>query len=117
VRRLIHAVRALPAGDFHLGDPRDAARGEDLGMARKSYGLLAEFKSAEQLLEAARRTREAGYVRIEAYAPFPVEGLVEAVGSYKDRVPLITLIGGVIGGGGGYFLQWYSAVIDYPLNL
>jgi hypothetical protein len=81
-----------------------------------SYGWLAEFKTAEALLEAATRAREAGYRRVEAYAPFPVEGLVEAVGSYKDRVPLITLIGGVIGGVGGYFMQWYSAVIDYPFN-
>ncbi len=82
----------------------------------KSYGWLAEFKTAEELLEAVRRARAAGYRRIEAYTPFPVEGLAEAVGTYKDRIPLITLIGGVIGGTGGYFLQWYSAVIDYPLN-
>jgi hypothetical protein len=81
------------------------------------YGLLAEFKTPEELLEAARRARAAGYRRIEAYAPFPVEGLVEAVGSYKDHMPLITLIGGVLGGGGGYFMQWYSAVIAYPINL
>jgi hypothetical protein len=81
-----------------------------------SYGWLAEFKSAEKLVEAARRARAAGYRRPEAYAPFPVEGLAEAVGSNKDRVPLITLLGGVIGGAGGYFLQWYSAVIDYPIN-
>jgi ActD protein len=82
----------------------------------KSYGWLAEFKTAEDLLEAAKRARAAGYRRIEAYAPFPVEGLVEAVGSYQDRVPLLTLIGGVLGGTGGYFMQWYSAVIDYPIN-
>jgi hypothetical protein len=82
-----------------------------------SYGWLAEFKSAHELLEAAQRTRAAGYRRIDAYAPFPVEGLVEAVGSYKDRVPLITLLGGIVGGGGAYFLQWYAAVVSYPMNL
>src|SRR5438874_7491476 len=81
------------------------------------YGLLAEFKTPEELVLAARRARAAGYTRIEAYAPFPVEGLVETVGSYKDRVPLITLLGGVLGGTGGYFLQWYSAAVDYPMNL
>ncbi len=81
-----------------------------------SYGWLAEFKTAEDLLAAARRARANGYGRIEAYSPFPVEGLVEAVGSYRDRIPLLTLIGGVIGGAGGYFMQWYSAVIDYPIN-
>ena len=83
----------------------------------KAYGWLAEFKTAEELIHAARRAREAGYSHVEAYAPFPVEGLVEAVGSYKDRVPLITLLGGVIGGAGGYFMQWYSAVVHYPIDV
>lgn len=82
-----------------------------------SYGMLAEFASAEQLLEAARRTRAAGYRRIDAYAPFPVQGLVEALGPHRDRIPLITLIGGVLGGAGGYFMQWYSAVIAFPINV
>jgi len=83
----------------------------------KRYGWLAEFDTAEAVVAAAKGSRAAGYRRVEAYAPFPVEGLVEAVGSYKDRVPLITLIGGVLGCAGGYFMQWYSAVIAYPLNL
>ena len=82
----------------------------------KSYGWLAEFKTPEDLLDAAKRAHDAGYRRIEAYSPFPVEGLEKAVGSYTDRIPLITLIGGIVGGVGGYFLQWYSAVIDYPIN-
>jgi hypothetical protein len=82
-----------------------------------SYGWLAEFKTPEELIRAAQSARDAGYTHLEAYAPFAVEGLAEAVGSYKDRVPLITLIGGILGGAGGYFMQWYSAVIDYPLNL
>ena len=67
----------------------------------KSYGWLAEFATPEDLLDAAKRARAAGYRRIEAYSPFAVEGLVEVVGSYTDRIPLITLIGGIIGGGGG----------------
>jgi len=83
----------------------------------KLYGCLAEFKSAEALLHAARSARATGYRHVEAYTPFPVEGLVEIVGSYRDRVPLITLLGGVFGGAGGYFLQWYSAVVNYPMNL
>jgi hypothetical protein len=82
-----------------------------------SYGMLAEFAGAERLLEAVRRTRAAGYRQIEAYAPFPVDGLVEALGPYRDRIPLITLIGGVLGGAGGYFMQWYSAVISFPINV
>ena len=82
----------------------------------KSYGWLAEFATPEDLLDAAKRARAAGYRRIEAYSPFAVEGLVDVVGSYTDRIPLITLIGGIVGGGGGYFMQWYSAVVDYPIN-
>jgi hypothetical protein len=81
------------------------------------YGLLAEFRTAEELVAATNRARVEGYRRIEAYSPFPLEGLVEATGGFKDRVPLITLIGGVLGGAGGFFLQWYAAVIDYPINV
>jgi len=83
----------------------------------KSYGWLAEFDTAEALVAAATAACAAGYRHVDAYAPFPIEGLAEVVGSYKDRVPLITLIGGVLGGAGGYFMQWYSAVVAYPLNL
>jgi Protein of unknown function (DUF3341) len=81
------------------------------------YGLLAEFRTAEELIAATKQAREAGYRDIEAYSPFPLEGLVEETGRYKDRIPLITLIGGIIGGVGGFFLQWYAAVIDYPINV
>jgi hypothetical protein len=81
------------------------------------YGLMAEFSSAEKLVEAARRAREAGYAHVEAYSPFPIEGIAEAVGFEGSRVPLATLIGGIVGGAGGFFLQWYAAVIDYPINI
>lgn len=80
-----------------------------------SYGVLAEFKSAEQLLDAARRAREAGH-RIEAYSPFPIEGLAELTGLRRNWVPAIVLGGGLVGGIGGYFMQWYSAVVSYAIN-
>ena len=80
------------------------------------YGLIAEFRDDKALLDAVRRTRADGYRRIEAYAPFSVEGLSEALEFKRDRVPLITLLGGIAGGAGIYLLQWYSAVIDYPIN-
>lgn len=80
------------------------------------YGLMAELSSADALLQAATRARDAGFKRIEAYSPFPVEGLADAVGFTGSRVPLATLIGGVLGGLGGFFLQWYTAVVDYPIN-
>ncbi len=82
-----------------------------------TYGLMAEFASADALLEAARRARGEGYARIEAYSPFPVEGLAEVVGFRRSRVPLAVLLGGIGGGLGGYFLQWYSAVVHYPENI
>ena len=80
------------------------------------YGIMAEMGSAEALLAAATRAREAGWRRIEAYSPFPVEGLADAVDFTGSRVPLATLLGGIAGGVGGFFVQWYSAVIDYPIN-
>jgi len=91
--------------------PTTTANGE-----QPIYGLLAEFKDADALVAAATRTRDEGYARVDAYAPFSVPGLPEAVGFRRDRVALVTLIGGIIGGGGIYFLQWYSAVVNYPIN-
>jgi hypothetical protein len=86
-------------------------------MTAKVYGLLAEFATADALLAAAKHMRQAGYRQLEAYAPFAVEGLAEAVGFRRNRVPLFTLLGGIAGGVGTYFLQWYAAVIDYPINV
>jgi hypothetical protein len=80
------------------------------------YGVMAELATPEALLEAARRARAAGYERVEAYSPFPLEGLDEAVGFAGSRLPFATLLGGLAGGVGGFFLQWYTAVIDYPIN-
>jgi hypothetical protein len=82
-----------------------------------SYGMLAEFRTADELLAAVRAARNAQYRRVEAYTPFPVEGLTEALGDPRDRIPLLTLIGGILGGIGGYFMQWYSATVSYPINV
>ena len=79
------------------------------------YGLLAEFGTTEQLLASAVKVREAGYRRCEAYSPFPVHGLAEAIGFEKSRVPLLVLIGGIVGGLSGFMMQWYSNVVSYPL--
>jgi hypothetical protein len=81
------------------------------------YGLLAEFNDPTALVEAARRTRAEGYRRIDGFSPFPLEELAEALGARRTRLPLIVLIGGLIGGLGGYFMQWYSSVMDYPMNI
>jgi hypothetical protein len=81
------------------------------------YGLMAEFDSVHTLLAAANRTREAGYKRIDAYSPFPVEGLAEAIGFPHNEVPLVVLIGGLIGGVSGYLMQYWMSAVDYPLNI
>ena len=80
------------------------------------YGVLAEFATPERLVEAARKAREAGYPHIEAFSPFPIEGLAEATGMKRNWVAPMVLAGGFVGCIGGYFMQWYSAVISYPIN-
>jgi len=81
------------------------------------YGTMAEFDSATALVEAAKRTHEAGFVKIDAYSPFPIEGLAEEIGFHRDEVPLVVLIGGIVGGLTGYAMQYWMSAVDYPLNI
>src|SRR6202023_2585522 len=82
-----------------------------------TYGIMAEFDSVNALVDAAHRTLAAGYRRIDAYSPFPVEGLAEAIGFDHDEVPLVVLIGGLIGGLTGYLMQYWISVVSYPVNV
>ena len=82
----------------------------------KTYGLLAEFSTHEELIHAAERAYAAGFRNMDGYAPFAVEGLADALGK-KNRLPLLVLIGGIIGGTGGYFMEWYANAISYPINI
>ena len=81
------------------------------------HGLMGEFETPEQLLSAAEKAREAGYKRVDAYTPFPIEGLAEAIGTRRSWVPLITFIGGLGGGLTAFGLQYWVAVITYPMNI
>ena len=81
------------------------------------YGLLAEFDAPEELVTAGERAYADGYRRLDAYTPFPVHGLAEAIGFRTNRLPLLVLIAGIVGAGAGFFSQYYAAVIDYPLNV
>jgi hypothetical protein len=94
-------------------DTVDAGAGD--APAPRLYGLLAEFTGPDALVDAARAARKR-YGRVDAYAPYSVEGLAQAVGFTRNRVPLVALLGGLAGGAGAYFLQWYTAVIDYPID-
>lgn len=81
------------------------------------YGLLVDFANPEDLVSAAERAYQAGYRQMDAYTPFPIEGLPEALRLSASRLPLVILGGGILGGLAGFGMQYYSAVIDYPLNV
>lgn len=82
-----------------------------------TYGVIAEFNNPQELLDAANATREAGYTNFDAYSPFPIHGLSEAVGFPYTRLSAIVLGMGVIGGVSGFLMCWYANVISYPLNI
>jgi hypothetical protein len=81
------------------------------------YGLMAEFDSATALVHAARRTHAAGYTRKDAFSPFPIHGMEEALGIRERAVAPIVLAGGLSGLAGGWALQYWTSVIDYPMNI
>lgn len=81
------------------------------------YALVAEFETPEQLLAAAEAARHAGYRKMDAYSPFPIHGLSDAIGFSDQKVPWIVFAGGLTGAFAGYSLQWYTSVVDYPLNV
>ncbi len=81
------------------------------------WGLMAEFSDPRAVVYAARRAYQEGYRRLDAYTPFPIEELSEAVGVHHTKVPLIVLIGGILGALTGYGLQYWVSVIAYPINV
>jgi len=83
----------------------------------KIYGLMAEFEHSRGLVEAARRAHHEGYRRMDAYSPVPIEELHDALHMHDNRLPKLVLTGGVLGGLGGYGLQYWVSTIAYPLNV
>ncbi len=81
------------------------------------FGVVAEFNTPEAILAAACAAYERGYRDMDAYTPFAVEGLAKAIGFRKNRVALCCLLGGLAGGSGGYFMEWFAMAKDYPLNI
>ena len=81
------------------------------------YGLLAEFGSDQEILAATRSAYDRGYRKMDAFAPFPVAGLAQALGRKKTAVPVIVFVSGVTGCLGGYLMQWFAGAIAYPLNI
>jgi hypothetical protein len=85
--------------------------------ARKIHGVMAEFSSAEALVAAVRHTRAAGYRRLEAYAPFPIEELPEALGLAPSPIPRFMLGGGLAGAAAGLAMQYYANLHAFPMNV
>jgi Alternative complex III, ActD subunit len=83
----------------------------------KLYGLMAEFETPQALVDAAHHAREAGYTRLDAYTPYPIEALTEALDIHDRRLPAVVLGGGILGGLAGYALCYWSSVLEYPLNI
>jgi hypothetical protein len=81
------------------------------------YGLMAEFENASQILTAVRRAREEGYRAMDAYTPYPVEGLATELGLPRTRIPFVVLVGGLVGAVVGYFMQYYTMGVDYPMDV
>ena len=83
----------------------------------KFHGAMAAFDDGDALLAAADRAREAGYTRMDAYSPFPIEGLNEALGHKHTKLSMIVLAGAIIGGLSGFMMQYWMEAIDYPKNI
>src|SRR5262245_57143449 len=135
-------VPSLPADDFDLRDadaaavgegrrrggwmtgpdplpPSSAPRGQsgDVAGSLPIHGLMAEFENPNALVAAAYRAHAEGYRRMDAYSPFPIEELHEALGSHHTRLPLIVLVGGILGCIGGYLMPYWTNGVDYPVNV
>ncbi len=83
----------------------------------RTFGVMAEFDGPDALVRAALQAREAGYRRMDAYSPFPIEGLADAIGMHRSWIPWIVLVFGFIGGITGYLFQVATMGIWYPINV
>jgi hypothetical protein len=81
------------------------------------YGLLAEFHSPGEVVAAAKKVHEAGYRKVDAYSPFPIEELVEALELHHSRLPFIVLLGGIAGLLAGFGLEYWAATVAYPFSV
>src|SRR5207244_4836891 len=104
----LRSAHAVAAGQGGRGGRR---------MTKPIYGVMAEFDSPSALVAAARAARAQGYRKLDAYSPFPIEELSDALHLHKNKLPLIVLIGGLVGGTLGYLMQYFIAVQYYPLNI
>lgn len=86
-------------------------------VATRLYGLLAEFATPEALVHGVRAAHDAGYRRMDAFSPYPMEELADALHYHKTRVPMVMFLGGLVGCISGYLMQYYLMAVDYPINV
>ena len=82
-----------------------------------SYGLMAEFDSSRRLVAACEAARAEGYTKLDAYTPYPIEAVWEAIGHHRSKLPLLVLLGGLAGAGGAFLFQYWASAIAYPMNI
>lgn len=87
------------------------------GGAPALHGVIARYRTPQELLHAVEAARAAGWRSMDAYTPYPVEAIFEALGHHHSKVPLLTLIGGLSGAIGGFSLCYWASVIEYPINV
>lgn len=88
-----------------------------IGAPERPYGVMAQFETEAGLIHALEKVREAGYSKLDAYTPYPSHDVIHALGAPRSKVPLIVLLGGITGALLGYGLQYWTAAIDYPMNI
>jgi hypothetical protein len=81
------------------------------------WGLLAQFEQPQQVLEATKRARQEGYTVMDAFSPYAVEGLADELGLPRTRVPFVVLVAAIVGAGVGFFMQYWTMAVDYPINV
>ncbi len=86
-------------------------------MSARLHGVMAQFATPDELVQAAKAVHDAGYTHVDAYSPYPIEAVWEALGEHHNELPALVLGGGITGGLFGFGLQYWTSVIDYPLNL
>ncbi|WP_426745466.1 DUF3341 domain-containing protein [Myxococcus faecalis] len=84
-------------------------------MAERAHAVVGYCRTPSELFLACAALRDGGYTRFDAHTPFPVHGLEKAMGVAQSRLPFIVLVMGLLGGGGGLALQWWTSAVDYPL--
>lgn len=120
VRQMLHSLGKPFKKDPPPSENHEEAEGRESPPSLPDhalYALAAEFPEPEPLTEAAKRTREAGYRRFDAFTPYPVDPLPEAMGLRETKMPAIVLLGGLFGAGAAYLMQYYAATISYPWNI